>query len=300
MSTLHQSKELWQLKKWHISYWEELLPITECQKQSLQTKTSYLHWSFGQCLWNLWVLIIDWQQHITHKEMVRLNKWTKWLSNIYSIISIINKTIGLITYLQHSLHLTTQSTQLYKRHHSLQITDTTHSFVVNCSIKTDLFQKTQKTKLTKWENYTHNSCKILILWIYKAQFITTNTKKRDQLLKGGRKHFYSAEISKQSNQAKNSIIRRSDHSQLKKKSDKWIIISSYQNLWNEFIQYSTYHYSNLHQRMPKHRRTSKLKAKTNTKLKRSSTTNKLADDHIILWSGKVTTPQKTPGNLLHT
>ena len=231
--------------------------------------------------------------------MVRLNKWTKWLSNIYSIILIINKTIGLITYLQHSLHLTTQSTQLYKRHHSLQITDTTHSFVVNCSIKTDLFQKTQKTKLTKWENYTCNSCKILILWIYKAQFITTNTKKRDQLLKGGRKHFYSAEISKQSNQVKNLIIRKLDHSQLKKKSDKWIIISSYWSLWSEFIQYSIYCYSNLHQRMPKCRRTSKSKVKMNMKLKRFSTTSKLADDHIISWNGKVMIPQKTLGNLLH-
>ena len=163
MSTLHQSKGLWQLKKWHISYWEKLLPTTECQKQSPQTETSYSHQSFGQHLWNLWVLIINWQQHITHKETVKLNKQTKQLNSTYGIISTISKMIGLITYLWHSLHSTTQNIQQYKKRHSLQIMDTTHSFVVNCNIRTDLFQKMQKTKSTKWENYTCNSHKILIL-----------------------------------------------------------------------------------------------------------------------------------------
>ena len=205
--------------------------------------------------------------------------------------------IGLIIYPQHSLHSIMQNIQQHKKHHSLQITDTTHSFVVNCSTRTDLFQKMQKTKSTKWENYTHNSHKILILWTYEVQSITTNTKKRDQPLKGGRKHFYSAEISKWNNQVRSLTTRRSDHSQLKKKSDKWIIISNYWNLWNEFIQYSTYCCLNLHQRMPGHRKTSKSKAKTSMKLKRFSTINRSVDDHTILWNGKVTIPQRILGNL---
>ena len=185
--------------------------------------------------------------------MARLNEQIRQLNNIYGITSTISKMIGLITYLRHSLHSTTQNIQRRKKHHSLQTTDTTHFFVVNRSTKIDLFQKTRKTKSTKWGTYTRNSHEILILWTCEVQSITTNTKKRDQPLKGGRKYFYSAEISKRNDQARSLTTKKSDHSQLKKKSDKWIIVSSYRNLWSEFIQYSTYRYSNLHQKTTRSR-----------------------------------------------
>ena len=207
--------------------------------------------------------------------------------------------IGLITYPQHSLHSIMQNIQLHKKCHSLRIMDTIHSFMVYCNNKTNPFQKMQKRKLKQWKIYTHNYHKISTSWICEVQSITTDTKERDLPLKGGRKHSCSAEISKWNNQVRNLTIRKLDHSQLKKKSDKWIIISSYWNLWNKFIQYSTYCYLNLHQRMPKHRKILKSKATMNMKLKRFSTTNKSADDHIILWNGKDIIPQKTLENLLH-
>ena len=192
----------------------------ECQKKSYQTETNYSHQSSGQCLWSLWVLTINLQQHITRKEMVRLNKQTKWLNNTCNITSTISRMIGLITYPQHSLHLTTQNIQLHKKHHSLWITDTIHSFVIYHNDKINPFQKMQKRKLKQWKIYACNYHKILTSWICEVQSITTDTKERDLPLKGGRKHSCSAEISKWNDQVRNSTIRRSDHSQLKRKLDK--------------------------------------------------------------------------------
>ena len=152
--------------------------------------------------------------------MVRLNKQTRQLNNIYGIISTTSKMIGLITYPQHSLHLTTQNIQLHKKHHSLWITDTIHSFVIYHNDKINPFQKMQKRKLKQWKIYACNYHKILTSWICEVQSITTDTKERDLSLKGGRKHSCSAEISKWNDQVRNSTIRRLDHSQLKRKLDK--------------------------------------------------------------------------------